>query len=82
MNIEETAGLIEKEIKDKRIAFMIKNSSRPNYIKIPLWCCEELKRKLIMTTVKLDYFSEKLMYQNLILCPTIDIEKIEEIEVF
>lgn len=70
-------------INEKINDFVNKYNKYPKYVKIPLWisCCMKLNMGSI-EHYNLGYNTELLMYRDLIVCETITIDKIEEIEVF
>lgn len=74
---------IETIIKDKICDFIDKYNKYPKYLKLPLWISNGMKR--IMRDMKhfnLDYNTELLLYRDLVVCETITISKLKEIEVF
>lgn len=74
---------IEATIKDKTYTFIDKYGKCPKYLKLPLWISERMKREMKkITSYNLDYDTGLLQYRNLIICETISITKLEEIEVF
>lgn len=60
-------NVINAEIKD----FIEKYHQRPKYIKIPLWIYSKMKKEHVV-----------IKYKNLLICETISISEINEIEVF
>ena len=74
---------IDATIKDKTYAFIDKYGKYPKYLKLPLWISECMKREMRkIASCNIDYDTGLLQYRNLIICETISITKLEEIEVF
>ena len=74
---------VEATIKNKVLDFIYKYGKNPKYLKLPLWisCCMKREIKDI-EHFNLDYNTEVLFYKDLLVCETISITKLEEIEVF
>ena len=74
---------LETIIHNKICEYLNKYLREPKYIKIPLWVFDILKRRMKdISTFYIDYQTERFTYKGFIICETISIEKIEEIEVF
>ena len=74
---------IEATIENKIFNFIYKYSQNPKYLKLPLWISECMKREIgKIVSYNIDYDTGLLQYRNLIICETISITKLEEIEVF
>ena len=74
---------IDTTIRNKINSFVDKYDKYPKYLKLPLWISNCMKKA--MKDIKhfnLDYNYEMLTYRDLIVCETITIDKLEEIEVF
>ena len=80
MDIEEL-NLLNKTIEEKEINFIKKYRSNPNYLKIPLYIFEKLKSNYLKQLGS-GYSNGRFTYNDLYICETPTIEKIEEIEVF
>lgn len=81
--MDEIESIIETIIHNKTCEYINKYLSKPKYVKIPLWVFDVLKRRIKeISTFYIDYQTERFTYKNLIICETITIEKVEEIEVF
>lgn len=77
--------ILENTINNKIYDYINKYMQNPNYIKVPLWIYECMKvtmRKMQTNYIRIDYTDELIKYRGLIICPTISIEKPDEIEVF
>ena len=77
--------LIENIIEDKTVNYIKKHLESPNFLKVPLWVYENMKIervKLTTKNIRIDYQKELVTYRGLVICPTISIEYIDEIEVF
>lgn len=80
----------EHEIEDVEIAinnkiydFIDKYNQYPKYLKLPLWISNCLKRNMNrIVQCNINYNSALVTYKNLIVCETITISQLEEIEVF
>ena len=74
---------VDNIIKEKIAEFSQKYNKYPKYLKIPLWisCCMKWNMGNI-EHYNLDYNTELLMYRDLIVCETVTIDKLEQIEVF
>lgn len=74
---------IETTIRNKINDFTDKYHQYPRYLKIPLFVSYQLKRNIdYISPLKIDYYSERLEYRKLIICETIAITQLKEIEVF
>jgi hypothetical protein len=74
---------VEVAINNKLKDFIDKYNQYPQYIKLPLWISNYMKQSIPMVTnLKIDYNDGFLRYRNLIICETISISQLEEIEVF
>lgn len=74
---------VEATIKNKIYNFIDKYGKYPKYLKIPLWISNCMKQAMKdMEHFNLDYNTEMLLYRDLVVCETISITKLEEIEVF
>ena len=74
---------LEIVIHKKICEYLDKYLREPKYIKMPLWVVENLKRNMKnISTFSIDYQTERFTYKGFIVCETISIERIEEIEVF
>lgn len=74
---------LETVIHKKICEYLDKYLREPKYIKMPLWVFDMLKRRMKdIATFYIDYQTERFTYKGLIICETITIEKVEEIEVF
>lgn len=78
--IEETELIVI--INNKIHDYLYKYHTMPKYLKIPYWIFNCLKRNIGQIKLILDYKTEQFKYMDLIICETISIEKVEEIEVF
>lgn len=74
---------IEIAIDNKIHKFIKEYGKYPKYLKLPLWisCCMKREMKDI-EHFNLDYNTEMLLYKDLVVCETMAITKLEEIEVF
>lgn len=63
--------IILEVINDKINNFIEKYHQRPKYIKMPLWIYSKMKNECVV-----------IKYKNLLICETISISEINEIEVF
>lgn len=74
---------VEVAINNKIYDYIKKYNEYPKYLKLPLWISNCMKQSMQdYTNFNLDYNSELLKYRNLIVCETIAISQLEEIEVF
>lgn len=74
---------IDTAIKNKINSFVNKYDKYPKYLKLPLWISNCIKKEIKnMKHFNLDYNSEMITYRALIICETITIDNLEEIEVF
>lgn len=74
---------VDKIIKNQINEYVNKYNKYPKYVKIPLWISHCMKKNMKeIEHYNLDYNTELLMYRDLIVCETITISKLEEIEVF
>ena len=74
---------IEKIIRQKINEFVEEYDKYPKYLKLPLWISNYMKQKMRdMQHLNLDYDAELLLYRDLVVCETITISQVEEIEVF
>lgn len=74
---------IKEIIEDKIVAYIYKFNQEPKYIKMPLGLVVYLKEEMQkIVNFKIDYIDGLIKYRGLIVCETISIEKIEDIEVF
>lgn len=74
---------VETIINNKIHNFIDKYEKYPKYLKLPLWISNCFKQVMKdMEHFNLDYNYELLTYKNLIVCETITISQVEEIEVF
>lgn len=72
-----------KIIKEKNYKYFDKYNTLAKYIKMPYWLLEILKQKMVqLSTMKIDYETGNIKFLGLIICETMSITKIEEIEVF
>ena len=74
---------IERIIEHKINDFVKKYNKYPKYLKLPLWisnCMKQAMREVQHS--KLDYNTGLLLYRGLVVCETITISQLEEIEVF
>lgn len=77
--------IIEDTIENKTVDYIQKHLEPPNFLKVPFWVYECMKREMVKLTTKyirLDYQKEVVTYRGLVICPTISIKFIDEIEVF
>lgn len=83
-NIQELdISEVDKIIKNQINEYVNKYNKYPKYVKIPLWISRCMKKNMKeIEHYNLDYNTELLMYRDLIVCETITISKLEEIEVF
>ena len=75
-------GDLEVIIHNKIHDYIYKYHTHPKYMKIPLWIFHCLQQNMIQLGMKIDYETGNFKYNGLILCETITINKVEEIEVF
>lgn len=73
--LEDIEVTIEKKIYD----YIYNYGQNPKYLKLPLWISECMKREMRKIP---SYDGCLLKYRNLIICETISIKKLKEIEVF
>lgn len=70
-------------INNKIHDYIYKYNNRPKYIKIPIWVLEALKSLIKdLPTFYIDYETEHYIYNNLIVCETLSIQHLDEMEVF
>lgn len=70
-------------INNMKVDYYRKYDTPAKYIKIPLWLFQSLKQYMgELTTMKIDYETGNIRFMDLIICETVSIEKLEEIEVF
>lgn len=83
-NIQELdISEVDKIIKNQINEYVNKYNKYPKYVKIPLWISHYMKKNMKeIEHYNLDYNTELLMYRDLIVCETITISKLEEMEVF
>lgn len=83
-NIQELdISEVDKIIKNQINEYVNKYNKYPKYVKIPLWISHCMKKNMKeIEHYNLDYNTELLMYRDLIVCETITISKLEEMEVF
>ena len=77
--------VIENTIQNKIVSYIEKYLQSPNFLKVPYWVYESMKKKfaMLMTrNIRIDYQREVVTYKGLVICPTISIEMLDEIEVF
>ena len=85
MSEVERIGLeeIERIIRQKINEFVEKYDKYPKYLKLPLWISNYMKQRMRdVQHLNLDYNTELLLYMDLVVCETITISELEEIEVF
>lgn len=74
---------IIKKIEKQKIKFYSEYFEKPQHVKMPLWCFEELKKQFAQNSnLFINYYTGDIMFKGLRICPTIAIQRIEEIEVF
>lgn len=80
IEISKMNGIIHEKIQDFEIEYM----RYPRFIKMPLGIVEGIKTimKEIQPTYEADFKRAVPTYMGLIVCETITIQRIEEIEVF
>lgn len=79
LDISEVDKIIQNQINE----YVNKYNKYPKYIKIPLWISYCMKKKMKeIEHYNLEYNTELLMYRDLIVCETITISELKEIEVF
>lgn len=82
MNDIDVMDLV-KIIKEKSYKYYEEHETLANYIKMPYWLFEVLKSQMAsLVTMKIDYDTGNIKFLGLIICPTMAIDKIKEIEVF
>lgn len=70
-------------IQNKIAEYCYKYKERPEYLKVPLWIFECMKKTHYkMMFMRLNYQTETFEYDGLKVCKTISITEPEEIEVF
>ena len=77
--------LINSIVLEKEFEYMEKYHKSPNYLKVPLFVYEIMKeqyRELLTSNLSTNYKNEVETFRGMILCPTVSIERVEEIEVF
>ncbi len=80
---EVEANEVEKIIKEKIHDFTNKYNEYPKYLKLPLWISNCMKKAMKdIQHLNLDYNTGMLLYRDLVVCETITISQLEEIEVF
>lgn len=78
---EET--VIDNIINNKINEYINKYKKYPKYLKTPLWIYSNIIHNIKdIECIKINYEKRVLTYRDLIVCETITIEKIDEIEVF
>ncbi len=78
-SLEDIEAIIESKIHN----FVDRYNKYPKYLKLPLWISNAMKQKMKdIQHLNLDYNLEALLYKDLVICETITISQLEEIEVF
>lgn len=73
---------IVKIIKEKSYKYYEQYEDLAHYIKMPIWLFEVLKQQMAhLVTMKIDYETGNVKFLGLIVCPTLAISEIKEIEV-
>lgn len=74
---------VEAAINNKIHRFVDKYNKYPKYLKLPLWLNNYIKQSIQdVKYYNLDYSTGLFKYKDLVVCETITISQLEEIEVF
>ena len=75
-------GHITQVVDDKIRKHLEKKYKEPKYIKMPIWCLNELKRARMFFETPMKFDGTEPYYNGMRICETETIKEMNEIEVF